>query len=320
MAVCANFRFVACLLIAIAMIFSMAKATASMDSPPSASPPLHIYVTVDWEGDHLDPENIAAMQQFRQHFPHIPLLQLLNPAYFLKPGADATQVNAVIRSTLLPIDTLGLHVHGWQRLVEHCGLAFQSQPRFAVDTSADGEAGVAVSLEHAYSLPELQQLIGCASRIMMAQGYPRPKHFRAGGWQLGPKLSAALESHGFEWDSSVIDADLLTTRWAKDSALVTSLKALHPPLAALAQPYPLTAHVMEFPNNATLADYTSSQQLVQLFKALLASEHRVLVLGFHQESAADFLPVIAQAVKQFETLAKQQQRNLQWMPQHENAF
>lgn len=302
-------------LIGVCYVLSMLRLAHAADLiPQRATPPIEVYITVDWEGDTLEPDNIAAMQQFRQRFPTIPLLQLLNPAYFFKPGADANAINATIRSTLLPIDTLGLHLHGWQHWVAHCGVTFQSQPQFAAAPLSASEAGVTVSLEHAYSQAALTQLIGCASQWMVGQGYPRPRHFRAGGWQLGPKLTAALDQQGFVWDSSVIQAALLTTRWPKDSALVTSLHRLHPQVPDLAQPYALTPSLKEYPNNAGLADYATSQQWVQLFEQLIASEHSVMVLGFHQESADDFLTILAQVIPRFEAIAAQHQRRLRWMP------
>ena len=49
---------------------------------------IKIYVTVDWEGRSLHEEDLATMQAFRKRFPHIPMLQLMNPAYFVRPHDD----------------------------------------------------------------------------------------------------------------------------------------------------------------------------------------------------------------------------------------
>ncbi|MGS7457597.1 hypothetical protein, partial [Mycobacterium tuberculosis] len=62
--------------------------------------------------------------------------------------------------------------------------------------------GHSVSLEFAYSQTELTQLVSCSSTLMVNNGFKRPRHFRAGAWQLGPKLQAALEANQFAWDSS----------------------------------------------------------------------------------------------------------------------
>ncbi len=278
--------------------------------------PMQMWVTVDWEGVSLEEENLQAMRRFRHSFPQMPMLHLINPAYFVQPGVDAAQVAAAIRSTFLPIDTTGLHLHPMRTLVQYCGLTYQAKPSIA-DLNEDCEAaqcGYTVSLELSYNKAELTQLVSCSSQLLSAQGFARPSHFRAGAWQFGPKLQAALEANQFRWDSSRIDAQLLTTRWHPDSPLLRFLRQLHYGSSPLDQPYALSAQLTEYPNNAALADYTTPTQLLGLFKQLLAADKTVMVLGFHQETAADYLEHLALALPKMEALAKQHQRSLQWQP------
>ena len=95
----------------------------------STPPAITVYVTVDWEGWSLDEENLDAMRQFRRQHPDIPMLHLLNPVYFVRPGADAGAAAQKIKSTLLPDDGHGLHLHGWKSLVERCELRAGEQIR-----------------------------------------------------------------------------------------------------------------------------------------------------------------------------------------------
>ena len=178
-------------------------------------PVVTLYMTVDWEGWSLDAENLQAMRDFRVRYPHIPMLHLLNPAYWQRPGADAAIIAEQMRSTFLPQDGQGLHLHGWRSLVEACGVAYRSQPAFGAGEAActEQDCGYDVSLELAYSETALQQLLTCSSERLVQQGFDRPVHFRAGGWQLGPKLASALQTNGFVWDSSRIDYNLLLVRW-----------------------------------------------------------------------------------------------------------
>lgn len=305
------------LIICISAWPSMARAGSVPLLTSTHKPPVMLYVTVDWEGISLEDDNIAAIEAFRRRYPTLPMLHLLNPAYFIpsqhSPVALAA-VRAQIARTQLPIDTIGLHLHGWQRLVEHCGLPYQDAPQFAEPPAQLTDAGLTVSLTEAYRVPQLTQLLRCASDLLVAQGFSAPRHFRAGGWQLGPALISALTATGFVWDSSVIDATLLTTRWAADSPLVQSLKRLHPKVSPLAQPYALNPQLIEYPNNAGFADYQTVAHWLQLFEALLASEKRVLVLGFHQETAADYLPRLTLAIQRFSLLANQYQRPMVWCP------
>lgn len=276
---------------------------------------IQVYVTVDWEGASLEQENIETMQAFRKRFPHIPMLQLLNPVYFLRDTEHTAQTASVIRSTFLPQDTQGLHVHAWKSLVEYCGVPYQHSRSYADADEActEGDCGYTVSLEYAYSEADLTKLIACSSNLLVTNGFTKPKHFRAGGWQLGSKLTAALQANDFTWDSSRIDANLLTTRWHEQRGMVSMLRQLHPTSTTLEQPFALSNSLTEYPNNAALADYTSTKQIVAMFKTLLAERKPVMVLGFHQETATDYLHRLEQAIPQMEALAKEQGVIIEWV-------
>lgn len=300
-------------MLCLALLLMSSQLFAQSESPRK----MLLYVTVDWEGRSLDEENIEAMQLFRQKFPHIPMLQLLNAAYFVRGHGYNPRLTKIIKSTFLPEDAQGLHVHAWKSLTNYCGVQYQHGYSFA-DTDENcesGDCGYTVSLEFAYSQKALAKLIACSSEVLVENGFNRPDHFRAGGWQLGPKLTAALVQNGFVWDSSKIDADLLTTRWHEDSGMVKMLRQLHPESTPLDQPYAISENLMEYPNNAALADYTSAKQIVTLFKNLIASNKKVMVLGFHQETAADFLVRIEEAIPQMEAIAAAQNVELEWVSQ-----
>src|SRR3546814_5610700 len=117
-----------CLLWLVALLCAIPVSAQDNTLP---QPKITLYVTVDWEGLSLDDENLEAIREFRRQHPHIAMLHLLNPVYFLQPGIDATDTAAKIKSTLLPGDEHGLHLHGWKSLVEHCKVEYKSEPSFA---------------------------------------------------------------------------------------------------------------------------------------------------------------------------------------------
>jgi hypothetical protein len=283
-------------------------------TPALAQQSITVYVTVDWEGYHLEPENIEAMQAFRVRYPHIPILQLLNPVYFVRPNANHAHIKASIQATLLPTDAHGLHLHGWKSLMQYCQVPYQHQPSFANadEQCTQGDCGYTVSLEYAYSTADLTKLVACSQAILIQHGFQKPIHFRAGGWQLGPKLTQALANNGFTWDSSSTFAELLTSRWAPSSGIVSMVSALHPHSTPLEQPYALTAELKEYPNNASLADYTSTDQIIDMFTLLIEQGKSVMVLGFHQETAVDFSGRLAAAIPRMEAIAKAQDVQLIW--------
>lgn len=273
-----------------------------------------VYITVDWEGWSLDAENLEAIQTFRAKYPHIPMLHLLNPVYYLRPRMNASEITQQIRSTLLPIDTIGLHLHGWNSLVQHCSVPYKDRPSFALadETCRYGECGYSVSLELAYSEADLTQLISCSADLLVQYGFEHPKHFRAGGWQFGPKLVTALHQNGFTWDSSRIDADIVAHSWGEQSAMVRMLKTLHPDASILDQPREILPSLMQYPNNAGLMDYTRSEQLLEIFQTLITQDKRVMVMGFHQETAFDFLDNMEDATLLMQEHAKSANVELIW--------
>lgn len=273
-----------------------------------------LYMTVDWEGWSLDNENLQAMRDFRSRYPYIPMLHLLNPVYFLRPGADIETMTGKMRSTLLPADGHGLHLHGWRLLVESCGVVYKREPAFseAEGSCSESDCGYNVSLESAYSEAELERLVACSANRLVQHGFDRPTHFRAGGWQLGPKLALALKENGFTWDSSRIDSSLLLGRWHPDSGLIKMLKQLHPDATPMDQPRELLPALMQYPNNAALADYTNAAELLEIFIALAEQRKTVMVLGFHQETADHYLPRLEEAIKLMEQESVKRNVKLVW--------
>jgi hypothetical protein len=69
--------------------------------------------------------------------------------------------------------------------------------------------------------------------------------------------------------------------------------------------------LVEVPDNGCLADYVTADQMVDTFKAVVQSGQReakpvVLSLGFHQETAAKFLPRLRNALLEIELRAAMQ--------------
>ncbi len=295
----------------LAAVLCVCCITAQAEDTPIPAKHIRLMVTVDWEGWSLDEENLEAMRQFRKKYPHIPMVQFLNPVYPLK-FADTTPR---IVSTLLPEDAHGLHIHAWKTLVEACQIPYQSSPAFDDDAKhcQIGLCGYSVSLEYAYEEEALTQLVACSADMLVAQGFQRPVTFRAGGWQLGPKLANALKANGFTMDSSRMSATHLHERWGKDSQIVALVQQLHPDAGVLDSPYELLPGLMEYPNNASLADYTRTERIMEMFRQLLEQENPLMVLGFHQETAVDFLQRLEDAIPQMQAIAKQRAMDILWV-------
>ena len=81
----------------------------------------------------------------------------------------------------------------------------------------------------------------------------------------------------------------------------------------LDSPYELLPGLMECPNNASLADYTRTERIMEMFRQLLEQENPLMVLGFHQETAVDFLQRLEDAIPQMQAIAKQRAMDILWV-------
>ena len=295
---------------------------AKADDMAPLKPSIDVYISVDWEGWSLEQENLEAMAEFRKRFPQIPLWHFLNPVYWARQGANLAEITRRVRSVIRPGDSLGLHLHGWKQMLVYCGLQYQSSPGFEGhdETCATGDCGYMVSLEMAYDEATLGNLLACSIDVLNSQGFGRVQSFRAGGWQQGPKLAAALRANGFLVDSSRTDPAWVAAEWGSQSPLVVLLKQLHPNASVLDQPVSLLPGLMEYPDNGSLADYTRTKVLVEAFKKVLDSHEKVFVTGFHQETAFNFLSRLEQAIPEMEAAATAAGVTIHWSLPPELAF
>ncbi len=277
---------------------------------------INMVMTVDWEGRNISWHNIEAIKNFRKLHPEIPMLHFLNPAYYTKEDANFAFLNKKINSVLFPQDERGLHIHAWKSLVNFCGLEYKSGPSFGDGDEncnvRDNDCGHTVSLEYAYSQEELNELVKCSNDILEKQGLGRPKSFRAGGWQLGPKLSQALADNHFLLDSSRTDASVLIPQWGENSNLVQMVFKLHPTASALDRPFELLPGLMELPDNGCLADYTPASILLELFQKNVKGGNAYFVLGFHLETAANYLPQLDKGLKEIYNYASENNIQINW--------
>ena len=118
----------------------------------------------------------------------------------------------------------------------------------------------------------------------------------------------SLATEGFAVDSSEVPHD-----WFPD--YFGDVDLLWPNATRVSQPYRLEGGLVEVPDNGCLADYVTSEQMVDNFKAVARSartQPAVLSLGFHQETAAKFLPRLRSALLEIEHRAAMQRIPLRY--------
>lgn len=264
---------------------------------------VRVVVSVDWEGSGFDDADLAAFAAFRDDFPNVPLTQFLNAAYFTRLDPNdvigAVQTSDKIRSVLRDGDEIGLHVHSDNHLLFAAGVMPKKFPSW---NHLPDMTGHSVPLS-TFAKDEVQSIVAFSCRTLMQQGFARPKAFRAGGWHAGDSVLDALAAEGFVVDSSEVPHERLPSNFG-------DVEDLWPHATRVSQPYRMGNGLVEVPDNGVLADYVTADQMVANFqdviRAAAMGKPAVLSLGFHQETAAQFLPRLRSALFEIELLAAMQ--------------
>jgi hypothetical protein len=248
------------------------------------------------------------MERLREGFPEVKLVQFLNAAYFTKEEADASAAKAQIGRALLPGDELGLHIHGWKSLFEASGVTFRDEPTFwdengVVTGCSFDDCGHEVPIS-AYETDELVKVIRFSNDVLEENGFGRPWSFRAGGWMARENVREALVLEGFVTENSAVPADFLASEIG-DLPLHGWVDELWTGTKSTSQPFELETGVgtiLEIPDNGALADYMTADEMVQVYEDCKAvyeddPKHDVVVsIGFHQETAAKYVPRVEDAL------------------------
>ena len=158
-------------------------------------------------------------------------------------------------------------------------------------------------------------MIGFSIATLEANGLGHAKSFRAGGWMAMDNVRQALVAKGIVWDSSAVPQPYLAAelgtlpllQWVGDEWKGTT---------AASQPYVIpTAKgpLKEVPDNGALADYVSADEMVDVFQQAKTrwiadkTKNQVVSIGFHQETAANYLPRVRAALDRIFAIAKTEQ-------------
>ncbi len=266
---------------------------------------IHVVVTVDWEGMSLKTKNLQAMEGFRRNHPDVPLTHFLNAAYYTKPNVQSGEVTQMIKQVLRPMDEVGLHIHGWKSLFESAGVKYKQTPTFwgGVAKASGHDQGHEVPIS-AYTPAELRKVIAYSCNTLVGAGFARPSSFRAGGWYATPSVMSALRQEGFKVDHSAVPYAFLDE--VQGTPLFKDARKLWSDTTSLSQPYAFSTRygrMTQVPDNGALADYMTSEEMLQVFRDNVnefkknPARSRVVSIGFHQESADEYLSRVDSAIQ-----------------------
>jgi hypothetical protein len=278
---------------------------------------LQLVVTVDWEGRDLREDNLLAMQELHARFPQVKIVHFLNAGYYTKQNAVPSDVTTRINRAIAPGDEKALHIHGWKRLFEASGLTFRASPTFW-GTSLDAHGReciedcgheVPISL---YTSEELRKVVKFSLDTLEGNGFGRPKSFRCGGWMAKTNVRDAIAAEGLTYEHSAVPTVFLQPKLGT-TPVYGWLSELWQGTTSISQPYTITTAstpLTEVPDNGALADYVSTQQMMDTFEANKAEllkdrkKNVVVSVGFHEETAATYLPQLEAALERMYAEAK----------------
>jgi hypothetical protein len=284
---------------------------------------VRVIISVDWEGLTLNEVNIEAMKNFRNNFPNVKMVHFLNAAYFLKPGVNKSEIAKQIKAVLRSGDEIGLHIHAIETLLEASHVAYRENETFYgknVSDVIDGIRGHDVPLS-LFTEDELRRIIRTSIKILhengfnKASGYNEIQSFRAGGWVASSEVLSALAAEGFKIDSSAVPPDIVKMVFGEEGNLYKIVNKLWSGVSTEnAKTLDIqTRHgvIHELVNNFGLADYISGSGVYNRFIKLYTSSQRdvshplIVHYGFHQETAAQFLPNVKEAILKIQNYLSQ---------------
>jgi len=193
-------------------------------------------------------------------------------------------------------DEIGLHFHPYCHFVEAAGLTCRTSPTYATSWRDPGYTVFC----GAYTEDEFLTLLRTADALFEMNGLGKPVTFRAGGWSLEAHTLRALAADGFVADTSANDWMRLE-EWAgvEGTSLYEWNRMQWASIDERSQPYwPNTedllsdeaphAGVLEVPDNGILADYVTTQEMIEILDANwdggALPEPRQLSIGYHPPS------------------------------------
>jgi len=187
----------------------------------------------------------------------------------------------------------------------------------------------------AYSVDELQAIVAKSKAILKKQGIKVGKSFRVGDRLGGPNVLEAFRREGFVFNSSAVGLDEATwplsvaeKAFWRDAPLPGMLRDIWPGTTKETQPHYVetpAGMILEMPDTGGSAGHSTGfagvEDVVDHIDSAvqqLDSEDRFVNIGFHQETAATYGPVVLAAITEikrkhgnrvvFETLRKSARR------------
>lgn len=225
--------------------------------------PVYVTWTLDWEGSDVKQSDLDLISLLSSKY-NMPITHFFNPYiyYRLSPQRASELTKWVITRSKSGKDSIGLHLHMYNKLLEVYGVT----PRSGGWGYANYGVGYDVpSAEYTYE--EYKKILEGSKQDFIKNGLSTPTMFRAGGWFADEENLRALADSGFNIDSSgrspyTLGSNKLQGPWS---------------LSSTTQPYKLNSldqnnisasnmDLWEIPNNGGSSWDYDENKLIDFFK------------------------------------------------------
>jgi len=282
--------------------------TAGKNSAPVATLqfrrtfPLYVLMTTDWDSSDSQDSILHLHEKLHVRHPGLKFTHFLGPYTFTDPSVSKRRQSYLakwfLRLQATYHDEIGLHIHPFCNFVNTVkGVPCRIKPS---DSYTKGDSTGYTVLSAAYSEEEYLKLLRAADNLFTTHGLGKPTAFRTGSWAANGGTLKALAEDGFVADSSANNwARIEESRDDGNGFLYTWNREHWHPITDISQPYyPSTLNpalpglptipILEIPDNGSLVDYVTGEEMIEIFKRNWSGSALVrpttYVMGFHPVS------------------------------------
>lgn len=167
----------------------------SKDFTFNVSNPVYVVWSIDWEGFDVKEEYLNEMDRISRQY-SAPMTHYFNPyIYIYLPSQRAKYLTEWVRGR--EEDSIGLHLHMYNRLVEASGVKVNNIPSWG-STTGNGHD----TPNSNYGYEDFKKIMEWSIKKFEENSLERPSIYRAGGWFLDEENIKVLNDLEFNIDSS----------------------------------------------------------------------------------------------------------------------
>lgn len=223
---------------------------------------LDAYLIIKWEGKALEEPNLEALDSFRKKFPDVPVIHLINPAYFKETAKVSGDNFEAIKKRIADNDEVGLYLVPSANLVKAADVMLLKKPTFwnYSEELCTNDCGLSVPMT-AYTRADVVKLTYTAHSILKEFGFSDLQSFAVHGFVHPAGILSITEGLGYTNDLTGIDKSLLRN-YLKEYPVGQWIESAEKPVA--------TGAVSAWTQAGGVIEFNNDAEIVKRFKSFYA--------------------------------------------------